>query len=178
MKRISRILLVVLALLLVQLGAMEVMAQQSTPTVYLDAVNGLDTNDGATETTAVKTLDAAYGKLSSKGKIVLVTDYTITMTADNQTIAPNAHSYEVIISGKTADTKLIVSTAKTNLYLGLQGPTTFEDITINAEGTANACIYGNGGHVKIGSGVKTTSTTKFKLSAGPLRSGYVGDMSL
>ena len=41
MKRISRILMVLLALLLVQLGAMAVLAEQSVPTVYLDAVNGL-----------------------------------------------------------------------------------------------------------------------------------------
>ena len=179
MKSKVMLLIGMLILLLIPVMALGVQAEETAiPVIYLDAANGADTNDGLTESTAVKTLDAAYGKLSAKGKIVLVTDYTITMTAENQTITENTHSYEVIISGKTADTKLTVSTSKSNVYLGLQGPTTFENITMNVDGKPNACIYGNGGHVKIGSGVTTTSTTKFKLSAGPLRSGYVGDMSL
>ena len=178
MKHITRLCLLVLMVLLVQFFAVQAMAGEAIPTVYLDAVSGQDTNDGLTADTAVKTLDAAYGKLSARGKIVLVTDYTITMTAENQTITTNTHGYEVIITGKTADTKLIVSTSEKNIYLGLQGPTTFENITMNVDGNPNACIYGNGGHVKIGNNVKTTSTTKFKLSAGPLRTGYVGDMSL
>lgn len=183
MKRISWMLLVVLAVVLVHFGATNVSAAE-VPTVYLDAVNGADTNDGLTEATAVKTMENAYAVLDNQvnggtqGKIVLVSDYTVTMTAENQTITSVSHAYEVILTGKTADTKLIISRNGT-LYLGLQGPTTFENITVNAAGgTENACIYGNGGHVKIGSGVKTTSKTLFKFSAGPLKSGYVGDMSL
>ena len=178
MKHITRLCLLVLMVLLVQFFAVQAMAGEAIPTVYLDAVSGQDTNDGLTADTAVKTLDAAYGKLSARGKIVLVTDYTITMTAENQTITTKSHSYEVILTGQTADTQLTVATTMKNLYLGLQGPTTFENITVNVDGTSNACIYGNGDHVKIGNNVKTTSTTKFKLSAGPLRTGYVGDMSL
>lgn len=184
MKRTLWMLLAVLAVMLVQFGATNVSAAETVPTVYLDAANGADTNDGLTEATAVKTMENAYAVLDNQvnggtqGKIVLVSDYTVTMTAENQTITSVSHAYEVILTGKTADTKLIISRNGT-LYLGLQGPTTFENITVNAAGgTENACIYGNGGHVKIGSGVKTTSKTLFKFSAGPLKSGYVGDMSL
>ncbi len=185
MKSKFMILLTLLAALLISIMALDAHAEETAiPVVYLDAANGADTNDGLTEDTAVKTMENAYAVLNNQvnggtqGKIILVSDYTVTMTAENQAIAPNAHTYEVILTGKTADTKLIISRNGT-LYLGLQGPTTFENITVNAAGgTGNACIYGNGGHVKIGSGVKTTSSTKFKLSAGPLRSGYVGDMSL
>lgn len=184
MKNKFLLILGLLILLLIPVLALGVHAEETaTVVVYLDAVDGADTNDGLTEATAVQTMEQAYAVLAAKkpasqGKIVLVSDYTVTMTADNQTIASKAHTYEVVLTGKTADTQLNVSRNGT-LYLGLQGPTTFENITVNAiGGTSNAVIYGNGGHIKIGSGVKTTSSTKFKLSAGPLRSGYVGDMSL
>ncbi len=158
-------------------------AQTADVTVYVDAVSGLDTNDGLTEATAVKTLEQAYAVIAaqepeSRATILLVGDYTYTMSKENQTIASASHTYEVVITGKTSATKLIIARDGT-FYLGLQGPTTFEGITLDVGGTsASAVIYGNGGHMKIGQNVSTTSTTKFKLSAGPLKTNYNCDMSL
>jgi len=168
-------------LLLIPMLIFSVAAQNDTVTVYLDSANGADTNTGLTEAAAVKTLAQAYTVLSQQitdsstvGKIVLVSNYTHTMTAQNQTIVSGSHGYEVIITGKT----LTVSYSGT-AYLGLCGPTTFENITMNVSGSTNMTIYGNnGGLLKIGENVKTTSTTKFKLSAGPMKSNYNGPMSL
>ncbi len=178
MKKLSIMLLMLLVAFLLPCMA----AAETEPlTVYLDATNGADTNTGLTEAQAVQTIEKAYGVLADQitdsttvGKIVLVTDYTHTMTAQNQYIVSSNHSYEVIITGKT----LTVHYSGT-AYLGLRGPTTFENITMNVSGSSNMTIYGdNGGLLKIGENVKTTSATKFKLSAGPMKSGYSGPMSI
>ena len=183
MKKLSILLLVLFVAVL--LPCVTVQAAENEPvTVYLDAANGADTNTGLTEAQAVKTIAKAYGVLADQitdsattGKIVLVTDYTHTMTAENQTIVSTDHAFEVIITGKTAATVLTVHYSGT-AYLGLRGPTTFENITMNVSGSSNMTIYGNnGGKLTIGQNVKTTSTTKFKLSAGPLKA-YTGNMSL
>lgn len=183
MKKLSIMLLTLFVAVLLPCMAVQA-AENESVTVYLDATNGADTNTGLTEAQAVKTIAKAYGVLADQitdsataGKIVLVTDYTHTMTASNQTIVSGDHEYEVIITGKTAATVLTVHYSGT-AYLGLRGPTTFENITMNVSGSTNMTIYGNnGGKLTIGKNVKTTSTTKFKLSAGPLKA-YTGNMSL
>ena len=179
MKHIKFCLIAVL--LLIPMLVFSVAAQENTVTVYVDSVSGADTNTGLSEDAAVKTLAQAYTVLSQQitdsattGKIVLVSDYTHTMTAKNQTIVSGSHGYEVIITGKT----LTVHYSEA-AYLGLCGPTTFENITMNVSDSTDMTIYGNnGGLLKIGKNVKTTSTTKFKLSAGPMKSNYNGPMSL
>ena len=181
MKHVRNTCLALCLFLALVLG-MGIHAQAADVTVYVDAASGLDTNDGLTEATAVKTLEQAYAAVAaqepeSKATIVLVGDYTHTMTAENQKIASAAHTYEMVITGKTSATKLIIA-RDGNFYLGLQGPTTFEGITLDVGGTStNAVIYGNGGHIKIGQNVSTASKTKFKLSAGPMAS-YNCNMSL
>ena len=172
-----RITCLALCLLMAMVLGMSTNAQAADVTVYVDAASGLDTNDGLTEATAVKTLEQAYAAVAaqtpeSKANIVLVSDYTLTMSKENQTIASASHAYEMVITGKTSATKLIIARDGT-FYLGLQGPTTFEGLTLDVGGSsANAVIYGNGGHMKIGDNVSTTSKTKFKLSAGPLKANY------
>jgi hypothetical protein len=62
-------------------------------TVYLDSANGADTNDGLSEATAVKTMNAAYSLLDNgltadgTGTIVLVSDYTHTFTTAKERIS-------------------------------------------------------------------------------------------
>ena len=122
----------------------------------------MDTNSGLTEAQAVKTIQKAYDLLAETngGKILLVSDYTHTMTASNQTIVTGDHSYEVVITGKTAAAKLIIHYAGT-AYLGLRGPTTFENITMNVSGSSNMTIFGNnGGLLKIGENVRRFSPEK------------------
>ncbi|MBE6982585.1 MAG: hypothetical protein E7437_09765 [Ruminococcaceae bacterium] len=182
MKHVRNTCLALCLFLALVLG-MGIHAQAADVTVYVDAASGLDTNDGLTEATAVKTLEQAYAAVAaqepeSKATIVLVGDYTHTMTAENQKIASAAHTYEMVITGKTGATKLIIARDGT-FYLGLQGPTTFEGITLDVGGTStNAVIYGNGGHIKIGQNVSTASKTKFKLSAGPMKANYNCNMSM
>ena len=111
MKSKFMILLTLLAALLIPIMALDAHAEETAiPVVYLDAANGADTNDGLSEETAVKTMEAAYVTLAeqkpkTQGKILLVNDYTFTFGSGvvNQKIAAAAHSYEVIITGKTSD---------------------------------------------------------------------------
>ena len=73
------------------------------PTVYLDSLNGSDSNNGLSEATAVATLNGAYAALnsiigsSSKGTIVLVNDYTFffssTSGSSRDITSAAAHSY-------------------------------------------------------------------------------------
>ena len=59
------------------------LAQTEALSIYLDSVNGLDTNSGLTESAAVKTFAGAYKAMHSamadstadSAKIVLVSDY-------------------------------------------------------------------------------------------------------
>ncbi len=185
MKRILWMLLAVLAVMLVQFGATNVSAAETVPTVYLDAVNGADTNDGLTEATAVMTIEKAYEVLDGQigenpqGKIILVNNYTFTFDSGvtNQKIAAASHSYEVVITGQTF---YVAASEARQSWLGLQGPTTFENITMKiADSSAytNILICGNGGLFKIGKGVTTGTTNLLRLMAGPA-AGYTGDMSI
>jgi len=190
MKSKFMILLTLLAALLIPIMALDAHAEETAiPVVYLDAANGADTNDGLTEATAVQTVEKAYEVLgdqigdSTQGKILLVNDYTFTFGSDitNQKIAADAHTYEVIITGKTSDVCFYVaaSVAKQS-WLGLQGPTTFESITMKiADSSAytNIVICGNGGLFKIGEGVQTGTSNLLRLMAGPAAT-HNGDMSL
>jgi len=63
-----------------------------TPTenvVYVDGVNGLDTNDGLTDTTPVKTLKAAY----SKGKVLADNETKTIVVMSEITLAPDEAQY-------------------------------------------------------------------------------------
>lgn len=188
MKRISWLFLVVLVVLLVNFGIANAAAAEQVPTVYLDAVSGADTNDGLSEAAAVKTIEKAYGVLAeqnpaTQGRIVLVTDYTFTFGSGviNQKIASAAHTYEVIITGKTVDVGFYVAASKAaQSWLGLQGPTTFENITMKIADTSaytNILICGNGGLFKIGENVTTGTNNLLRLMAGPA-GAYTGNMTI
>lgn len=159
-------------------------AQEDTLTVYLDNVAGVDTNDGLTEATAVKTFGGAYKVLytqmpestATKAKIMLTSDYAyaFSSTSFRRDIASSdyLHTYGVTICGKTPDVKLTFKLAVQS-YLGLIGPTTFENITMClANDTSNSylSIHGRGGsYLKIGDNVTTTTDSKktISLSAAP-----------
>jgi len=161
------------------------MAQTEVLSVYLDSANGLDTNSGLTEAKAVKTFAGAYKAMHSamadstatSAKIVLVSDYDFAFTTssyrkDIASATDYAHSYDVTICGKTADISLTFTLAKQS-YLGLLGPTTFENINMRlSDSTANKylSIHGRGGsYLKIGQNVTTSDNTDktISLSAAP-----------
>ena len=159
-------------------------AQEDVLTVYLDNVGGADTNDGLTEATAVKTFGGAYKVLytkmpestATKAKIMLTSDYAYAFTSSSfrKDIASSTyvHKYDVTICGKTPDVKLTFKLA-TQSYLGVIGPTTFENITMRlADDTSNSylSIHGRGGsYLKIGDNVTTSTDSKktISLSAAP-----------
>ena len=152
-----------------------------TMTVYVDQTNGLDTNDGLSEATAVKTLDAAYVLLNNSlandgtGTIVLVSDYTHTFASQYEKISTSVtkHSFEVVITGKTAATKLLLSRTAGTGYFYMTGPTTFKNLHM---GLASGCNQytmfqgaGVNGKFVIGEGVTTPSSATLRpcLSAVP-----------
>lgn len=151
---------------------------ETEPVVYLDSVNGSDSNSGLTEEAAVATLTGAYTALknnigsAAKGKIVLVNDYTFVFTSEKGTrrdISTVDHSFEVVITGKTPQTALQFD-LYTQCFIGMKGPTTFENVTVRiAEGSANSYLSIHGrGPLTIGSGVSTSENTSQRpsLSAG------------
>lgn len=140
-------------------------------TVYVDQTNGLDTNDGLTEATAVQTIDAAYvlldGKLADNGTgtIVLVSNYTHSFAAAKENIAPSvtSHSYMVVLKGKTADVEFVLNNTKQS-YLQLPGPTTIKQLCTYITGSSSlVSIHGAGvnGKLIIGEGVTGGSAGKY-----------------
>lgn len=179
MKKLS--LLIPFVLILVCCMVFTVAAQTTdTMTVYVDQANGADTNDGLTETTAVKTMDAAYALLnenlseSGTGTIVLVSNYTHAFAAARERICTSvpSHAYTVVITGKTADTAFLLKNSKQS-YLQLCGPTKFEKVTvsINSGSYKFISIHGAGvnGSLTIGDNVTTSDNADLRptLMAAP-----------
>jgi len=183
--RIKRILATVLCLVIL-LSCLPVVGSAATePVVYLDSVNGSDSNSGLTEAQAVATLTGAYTALknnigsATKGKIVLVNDYTFEFTSEKgsrRDIAGVDHSFEVVITGKTPQTALEFY-LYTQCYIGMKGPTTFENVTVRIkEGSASSYLSIHGrGALTIGQGVTTSpnSAQRPSLSAGTYFSGGI-----
>ena len=155
--------------------------------VYVDALNGDDGNDGLTEATAVKTIKPAYNALanamdakglksdsSATGKIVFVTDYVykeFTSTAIQKDFGV-AHTYRVILEGKTPITSLQFHAIKQS-YVGMMGPTTIQYLNMRlTDNTQNiyVSVHGRGGSdLIIGEGVTTSDNPdrRLTLSGGP-----------
>ena len=120
----------------------------TTDTVYLDPANGTDTNAG-TEAAPVKTLAAAYGKLTGAGTIVFLSDLQIT----GNTFFPVCQ-YPVTLTSKTGAEGIV-----TTGTLRMQGDTTFKDITVTFNASGLAFISGEGNDLTIDTGVTTVNLT-------------------
>ena len=120
----------------------------TTDTVYLDPANGADTNAG-TEAAPVKTLAAAYGKLTGAGTIVFLSDLQIT----GNTFFPVCQ-YPVTLTSKTGAEGIV-----TTGTLRMQGDTTFKDITVTFNASGLAFISGEGNDLTIDTGVTTVNLT-------------------
>ena len=95
-------------------------------TVYLDAAHGSDRAAGTSADAPLATLDAAFAAVQDGGKILLLSDYTVSTHYTEP-----AHSGEVVISAKNG-AKLIFDVAgETHYRLG--GATTFRDLTVSLE---------------------------------------------
>lgn len=131
--------------------------------VYVDASNGNDASDGKTPSNAFKTLNSAITALSnSGGRIVLVTDLSLTGSAASQYVEPK-HSAKIVITANDG-TKSYNATLKlqNGMVYALNGPTEFADITINA-GTGKTVIAARFNALVMGEGIKTTSANLFIL---------------
>lgn len=176
MSKFAKIVVSLISILLVSCLFMFSASAQSTDTmtVYVDQANGVDTNDGLSEATAVKTFDAAYVLLNDgltdngTGTIVLVSDYTHTFAAQTEKISKSvsSHAFEVVITGKTAGTKLLLHRTAGAGYFYMAGPTTFENLHM---GLASGCnqytmFQGAGvdGKLVIGEGVTTPSSATLR----------------
>ena len=145
--KLCRIFSFLLALLLVvpMLQPIGVFAADVT-TVYIDPANGVDTNAG-TEAAPVKTLAAAYSKLTAGGTIVFLSDLQIT----GNTYFPTCQ-YPVTLTSKTGAEGIV-----TTGTLRMQGDTTFKDITVTFNASGLAFISGEGNDLTIDTGVTTVN---------------------
>ena len=116
--------------------------------IYLDPVGGADTNIG-TEAAPVKTLAAAYGKLTKGGTVVFLSDLQIT----GNTYFP-VSQYPVTLTSKTGAEGIV-----TTGTLRMQGDTTFKNITVTFNASGLAFISGEGHNLTIDTGVTTVNKT-------------------
>ena len=134
-------------------------------TVYLDGTNGLDTNNGLSEATAVKTLEQAYAVLSlalqaagegSTGKVVITGMYDL----GNEAYAFPGLGFPVTVTGKTADDGIRYAGKSEsdpfNRTISLHGDTTFEHLTLFADSAyTHNFIVANGYDLTMGEGVNS-----------------------
>ena len=141
-KRILCILLCMLmALTSVGVWTTSVFAQGKT--VYV-SVNGVDTNDGASEATAVQTLTKAASLAGASGTVVVV---------DKVDVKPAELIPSATIKGKTPDSVINV----TGWAMRMGGAATIENVTINAS-AAWSYILAMGHRFVIGDGVTVTKS--------------------
>ena len=151
-------------------GADAVVSLYRSITVYLDQANGSDNNDGLTEATAVATLNKAYTMLIDRvigdttGTIVFVNEYRLTEKINTLP----GHTFPVILTSKTGAEGLNYTyNSASNGEINLNGPTTFQKITISSNAKDNYTYLTAGGHkLVIESDVVTAGAKKFMLVGG------------
>ena len=117
-------------------------------TVYWNPVSGADTNDGLTEATPVKTVEAAYAALSGADAGTLVMLDTLTLTGE--TTFPSC-DIPVTITSKTGSEGI-----KSSKNLLFAGDTTLENLTVAINAASNATFISAEGHnLTIGENVIT-----------------------
>ncbi|MBO5868443.1 MAG: hypothetical protein J6Q54_06020 [Oscillospiraceae bacterium] len=115
---------------------------ESVTVVYVDPVNGNDASDG-TEAFPVKSVEAAYKKLTAGGTVVLLD----TLTVDGITFP--ACAAPVTITSATGKEGII-----TTNNLRISSDTTFENITLTLnKDSSTVFLSGEGYNLTIGEGV-------------------------
>jgi len=153
-------------------------------TVYLDNTNGVDTNDGLTEATPVKTLEQAYTRIEaaledggkgSNATLVVAGLYELGAA----TYHFPASNFPVTITGKTAEDGLSFTggtgDAQIDRAIHLHGETTFRNIKLHVNNTyAYNYIFANGHKLVLGTGLNTTTNKTnyyFAVSGGSVDYG-------
>jgi len=151
----KRLLSLFLAVILV-VSILPPVQAEATDTVYLDPANGADTNAG-TEAAPVKTLAAAYGKLTQGGTVVFLSDLTWSTSA----FFP-ACDYPVTLTSKTGAEGIVASA-----NMRMQADTTFQNITLTFNNTGMMILSGEGHDLTIESDVTVVRNTTAQLNITP-----------
>ena len=155
MKNSKRLLSLFLVFVLV-LGLVPQVQAETVDTVYIDPANGVDTNAG-TEAAPVKTLAAAYEKLTQGGTVVFLSNLTWS-TSD---FFP-ACNYPVTLTSKTGAEGIIASA-----NMRMQADTTFTNMTLTFNNTAMMIVSGEGHDLTIESDVNVVRNTTGQLNITP-----------
>ena len=155
MKNSKRLLSLFLVFVLV-LGLVPQVQAETVDTVYIDPANGVDTNAG-TEAAPVKTLAAAYEKLTQGGTVVFLSNLTWS-TSD---FFP-ACNYPVTLTSKTGAEGIIASA-----NMRMQADTTFKNMTLTFNNTAMMMVSGEGHNLTIESDVNVVRSTTAQLNITP-----------
>ena len=151
----KRLLSLFLALALV-VGVLPPVQAETEVTVYLDPANGADTNAG-TEAAPVKTLAAAYGKLTQGGTVVFLSNLTWS-TSD---FFP-ACDYPVTLTSKTGAEGIVASA-----NMRMMADTTFKNITLTFNNSGMMMLSGEGHNLTIESDVNVVRNTTAQLNITP-----------
>lgn len=131
--------------------------------IYVDYTAGLDTNDGLTRATPVKTLSVAYTKLSSTGTvntniIVIMKDYKgISFNTSSSIVAKHGKAATITgaYDGQDEGGTLLLSGGTAGRFIS--GDTNFENLTFygsaHTTGTGSVDLYVQGHKVKFGSNI-------------------------
>ena len=117
-------------------------------TVYLDPVNGVDTNDGLSEAAPVQSVAAAYAALEGAdvGTVVLLDKLNLT----EETVFPTCR-IPVTITSKTGAEGI-----KSSKNILFAGDTTLENLTVSINAASNSTFISAEGHnLTIGENVTT-----------------------
>ena len=129
----------------------------ATDTVYIDPANGADTNSGS-ESAPVKSLAAAYEKLSQGGGTVV---FLSDLTWSKSDYFP-ACAYPVTLTSKTGAEGIVASA-----NMRMQADTTFKNITLTFNNTAMMIVSGEGHNLTIESDVNVVRNTTGQLNITP-----------
>ena len=150
--------------------------------IYVDYNNGVDTNDGLTRTTPVKTLSTAYTKLSAGGTvdtniIVIMKDYTAVTFSSTTTVKAKSATITGAYDGQDEGGTLLMAGANAGRFL--VADTNFENITFygstSETGTGSTNLYLQGHSLTMGNNIKMSryatvgTLPNFNIYAGWLR---------
>jgi hypothetical protein len=135
-------------------------------TVYVDNTNGLDTNDGLSVQTPVKTFEKAYALMAAaqvegeqvESTLVIIGLYDLGTTA----YAFPTADHPVTITGLSTEDGISFTGGSeiTDRMLDLGGDTTFQHIRLHSGNPSytNNLLFANGHKLVMGEGVNTTVT--------------------
>lgn len=169
MKLNARRFLFCLALLMALCVCGIVHAYAADTTVYLDAIDGADTNSGTSPSAAFSTMDAAITAVKDGGTIVLTSDYTISADYRHP-----AHTGEIVFTAQNGAALHFAVTKSSGTLFRLSGPTVFRDMKISM---TNFVIFEANFHpLTFDTGLTVTNGSKWAFIVGGYQSPASADL--